>query len=91
MKKSDYYTHLRTFAAASALACQFMGMLLTSTLMELVCFVLIVCTIMADYKYAKALDAEAAADYEAHLKELEAFYDQELHRCQEFKRYERMG
>ncbi len=91
MKKSDYYTHIRTFTAAGALAALFLGMLLTSTLMELVCFVLIVCTIAADYKYAKALDEEAAADYEAHLKELEQFYDQELWRCKEFQRYERMG
>lgn len=87
MKKSDYYTHMRTFAAAGALTAQFIAMLLTSPLMSLVCFVLICCTIAADYKYAKALDDEAEAEYEAHLKELEHLYDTQLHRWQEFDSY----
>lgn len=87
MKKSDYYTHMRTFAAAGALVSLFVGMLINSPLLSLVCFVLICCTIAADYKYAKALDDEAAAEYEAHLKELEKLYDTQLHRWQEFDRY----
>lgn len=91
MKKSEKYTHIRTYTAAWALVALFLGMAWSSVILELVCFALIVGTIVSDYLYAKALDDEAAADYEAHLKELEAFYDQELHRCQEFARYERMG
>lgn len=91
--KSKFYGQAKLICCFFALIFLFGGMIYNAESLEICCALMVICVLVADYKQGEAeYEEEKQAEkerYEQQIKDLEELYDKELHRCIEFKNFEK--